>query len=1303
MRLPHHINGGECVRSDSDVKLVSDELAGNGIRSAFISRICVMSIFGKLRRIPVGFCVVVKSEVGTQRTVNKPALVGIDVVEWVDEIALPSDISSKISLTVFALFELGPTLGAGEALRELEITVGELLRNNEFEAVRLWKHDDGDVEVKVQQIAGRRKHLVVSDIAVSDETWRLQELTDMGHQALTRYREQQERGIDECIRHFERARDLCPLGHPSRATVLFNLANAKMMHCRMNGISPDLDAPVNLYRTALSLRSRDHPDYPFTLLSLGVALKARFQRQANTADEVEGDTLLSQILAVSQPDNYAYHTAVLALNGTANTECLSQMETVEHDDDMTSHLDVTLQQTLCADSSRPALLDPLGILFCVRLDWVGHLVDCEKAIPMLEVVVQYTSDDHPDKPSRLGNLAYSLSLRYERFGDIMDLEKSISTGENAVQLTLDGHPDKLTWLGNLASSISSRYERFGDLVDLDKSLSIREDIVLLTSDGHADKPIWLGNLAYSLASRYDRFGDIVDLEKSISLRGNAVQLTPDNHPDKPIWLGNLACSLSRRYERFWDVTDLEQSLSHREDAVRLTPDEHPDKPARLGNLACSLSHRYERFSDVVDLDRSISAGEEALRLTPDSHPDKLIWLGNLASLLSTRYESFGGFDDLEKSISLGEEAVWLTPDGHPDRPLRLNNLSDLLLCRYECSGNVVDLEMSISMGDNAVQLAPDGHPDRPIRLNNLAHLLFRRSQHSRESSSTDSDLHRAILYSSQATCSNAAPAHLRFRGSQLRIQCLRLLPHDPQSLLDACTASVGLLPQLVMIGLDFQDRYRGLLQAADAICEAAASAIELHRYDLAVEWLEQGRTIMWSQVSQLRIPVDDLRSSHPVLATQFERVSLELEHASAPDSNSNTTGRSFEKQAHQRHALAFARETLLAKIRALPGFERFLFPKTIDQLSSLVHAGHVVFLNASKQRCDALIVMATKQVIHVPLSHTNYDEIASMQRQLKTLLRSNDRVIPHDDSDIGRTGRPVRLGPNDVFRSSLSRLWNKVVGPILNVLGLSTPPDKHTRIFWCPTGAFTFLPIHAAGIYDTAIPTRGSRLSDFAISSYIPTMSALEQLSQQGAMPPSSKVRLLAVPQPSSDGQNHLHGVKEEIEVMKELTSSSPSVDLEEADGTVEDVLSKMKESDWVHFCCHGTQDLTNPLDSGLLLAHCRRLKLSDILQLSRPRGGLAFLSACQTATGDEHLSDEVIHLAAGMLLAGYSGVIATMWSIMDRDAPRVAKDVYERLIRDGKVADGGLAAEALHHAIEQLRDSGSPFLSWVPFVHYGF
>ncbi|KDN40552.1 hypothetical protein RSAG8_08024, partial [Rhizoctonia solani AG-8 WAC10335] len=100
---------------------------------------------------------------------------------------------------------------------------------------------------------------------------------------------------------------------------------------------------------------------------------------------------------------------------------------------------------------------------------------------------------------------------------------------------------------------------------------------------------------------------------------------------------------------------------------------------------------------------------------------------------------------------------------------------------------------------------------------------------------------------------------------------------------------------------------------------------------------------------------------------------------------------------------------------------------------------------------------------------------------------------------------------------------------------------------------------------------------------------------------------------------------------------------------------------------------------------------------------GLAFLSACQTATGDEMLPDEAIHLASGMLMAGYRSVIATMWSVGDNDAPVVADHVYAQLMKDGKIGNGE-AGRALHYAVAALREKvgEKEFGSWVPYIHIG-
>ena len=66
------------------------------------------------------------------------------------------------------------------------------------------------------------------------------------------------------------------------------------------------------------------------------------------------------------------------------------------------------------------------------------------------------------------------------------------------------------------------------------------------------------------------------------------------------------------------------------------------------------------------------------------------------------------------------------------------------------------------------------------------------------------------------------------------------------------------------------------------------------------------------------------------------------------------------------------------------------------------------------------------------------------------------------------------------------------------------------------------------------------------------------------------------------------------------------------------------------------------------------------------PHAQFAFLSACQTATGDEILvAQEAVDLAAGMLSVGFRGVIGTMWSMMVSDGPVVADEVYSHLLKE--------------------------------------
>jgi CHAT domain-containing protein len=199
----------------------------------------------------------------------------------------------------------------------------------------------------------------------------------------------------------------------------------------------------------------------------------------------------------------------------------------------------------------------------------------------------------------------------------------------------------------------------------------------------------------------------------------------------------------------------------------------------------------------------------------------------------------------------------------------------------------------------------------------------------------------------------------------------------------------------------------------------------------------------------------------------------------------------------------------------------------------------------------------------------------------------------------------------------------------------------------------------------------------------------------------NSSFKHLSVIQPSAPGVSHIPHTKQEMECIRRYLSSLDRVVLHGHEGTKERVIKAMSTSTWLHLACHGSQRQDEPTKSGLILED-GHLTLEEIIKLDLPNAEFAFLSACQTTTGEETLSDEAVHIAGGMLLAGYRGVVATMWSIRDDLAPEVADEFYRRIMEGNERPDSRKAAEALHYSVQKLRQTGVPLTSWIPFVHLG-
>jgi len=422
----------------------------------------------------------------------------------------------------------------------------------------------------------------------------------------------------------------------------------------------------------------------------------------------------------------------------------------------------------------------------------------------------------------------------------------------------------------------------------------------------------------------------------------------------------------------------------------------------------------------------------------------------------------------------------------------------------------------------------------------------------------------------------------------------------------------------------------------------------------------------------------------------------------------------------RRMALAREWDELVEQARRLRGFENFLKPSRWDTFLPAATGGPVVVINVSRRRCDALIVSTTGVQVE-ELGNVTAASVANNTNEYLRVLQNVDRTAHelqaawerYDDGDHGLNSvrqyteakRRVQSAERDRDRALtaiLAWLWDEITDPVLSAVGFVSTPgsgDSWPRLWWCPTGPLTLLPLHAAGYYgEESSGAHARAVMDRVVSSYTPTLRALLE-ARRPLDPQPDFDQMLIVAVPDIPNEVPLANVTRERDLLASLFAGHHTL-LEGEAASWEAVRSELPRHRWAHFSCHGGQNLAEPSRGGLLL-HDRLLTTADI-STGHHRGEFAFLSACMTATGGVTLPDEAITLAAALHYTGYRHVIGTLWSVYDETAADVAQAVYADLMSSGRF-EPTRSAGALHGAIRRLRDVKhlSPS-AWAPFTHTG-
>ena len=455
----------------------------------------------------------------------------------------------------------------------------------------------------------------------------------------------------------------------------------------------------------------------------------------------------------------------------------------------------------------------------------------------------------------------------------------------------------------------------------------------------------------------------------------------------------------------------------------------------------------------------------------------------------------------------------------------------------------------------------------------------------------------------------------------------------------------------------------------------------------AIETLERGRGLLWSEMRGLRTSIDRIRLANSILADKFSEVNRELETLTLAFSlNDNANGLntiegmdSYGHSVIRKQKLLGDREEIITQIRALSGFDTFLKPPSFDTLRSAASHGPVIIISHCEWRSDILILLHNSPPSLIPTSDDFYIRAKKLQDQL--LAERKD---------------PGSNAYDDALRAVLKELYELVGRPVIKRLNELNIPEQ-SRVWWCPTSVFCSLPLHAMG----PIPSDGGPSQyflDLYIPSYTPSLSALIDSHKPNSQI-FEKPSVLLVSQPDE------FMVRALDEMKAVQRASSRATTLIGATATPSAVLERLRDHRFVHIVCHGLLEPGKPFDSSFKLFQGKRLSLHAIVQSQLPNAEFAFLAACHTAElTDESPVDEALHLAAAMQYCGFRSVVGTMWAMADEDGRDLAENFYKSVFSGRKqgVPYHEITAEALRDAVVRLRRRRMTLERWVNYVHYG-
>ncbi|KAF9462509.1 CHAT domain-containing protein [Collybia nuda] len=1031
----------------------------------------------------------------------------------------------------------------------------------------------------------------------------------------------------------------------------------------------DLEAALENDHAAVAATPKGGPKLPYYWQSLAASYLEK-SKAFNDLDALQFALEYNKKAAAKVPEGDEDYSEFQAQLGVAY---LYQFETTEK-------LEYLTWATNCFSEARrttpPRHCDlanhhqHLGICHLFMFQLLGKTSDLELSMECIKLALEGTPPGHPDHPDVLKNLALIYQSQYQITGDIKDLQYSFDYARGALEVVSSRSPEIPGLQLDLARAHTLHFQRFGKKKDLVCALELIKMAIKVTSPKHAEYPILLNALAETFKELFTITGDLENIETSINHYYAALK-TDRTPPVIASCERGLSIALCHHFAKLNDLNDIQDALEYATSAINATHDKSPIICDQQYGLAVIYNQCYDRFRNPEDLEAAIKYGLAAVNNAAPRNPALQTFQRGLATSYTNRFLKDNNPNDLEMALHYDKIAMEGTPENHYNFSLHLQSLGTSYTNKFMVSKDINDLKNALNYKHAAIKSGQNDLLDFAALQSSLAFSYL--DQFYKENN--PEDLHCALFYLRNSA---TAPATRRPQD-QWDTAChwaSNAFYHQLPECVEAFSVAFQLLPDLLWIGNAVSTRHSSLLyfDIPTVTMWAVSACIKFNKIVLGIELLEQGLAITHQQQLQLKGEFGMLLDAHPAIAEELKEISHQIQLG--PESGDTPS----------IHTLALRRNNIIKQIRALSGFETFLLPTQFQTLVSAAKNGPVILLNCTTVNADAIIMLPNSEYMCIALPSVTK---SGAEIQLKLMRNNLKKIGIHARDSQNTTENPwylmtLPLGCGTMLFSLVFK-------------ALHSKNIMKGRIWWCPTGPFTYLPLHAAP----------SLQEDVFEHSYTPTLMALVKANEKYAAQTLTRnnTTLTFVGLPELPGGNF----RPLPSVPLELVQISSAVGVERVRSivggaaTVDAVTSALASSQWLHLACHGEQDGVEPLESHLVL-YDGGLKLEKIFDTYIPDAQFVFLSACETAMGDAGLINESMHLTGGMIFAGFCGAAGTMWSIADPDGPPLSGIVYKRAFgkeRD-KAPDVRGVARALHMVVRAMRRKGLPFQRWAPFVHMG-